>query len=85
MSAVVVPIDSIRMPGAPKRVIGLDDLESQLCSFIDESRVLTRLIDRIAFASDASLYRLIPRAVVQPLNAEEVRSSSTSAARRKSL
>ena len=73
MSAVVVPIDSIRMPGAPKRVIGLDDLESQLCSFIDESRVLTRLIDRIAFASDASLYRLIPRAVVQPLNADEVR------------
>ncbi len=31
------------------------------------------MIDRIAFASDASLYRLIPRAVVQPILLEEVR------------
>ena len=42
---------------------------------MDESRVLTRMIDRIAFASDASLYRLIPRAVVQPMNSEEVRKT----------
>jgi len=73
VTAVVVPIDSIRMPGASKRGIGADDLAAQLGRLLDESRVLTRMIDRIAFASDASLYRLIPRAVVQPMNSEEVR------------
>jgi D-lactate dehydrogenase len=50
----------------------LEDLEAQLGRLIDPSRVLMRMIDRIAFASDASLYRLIPRAVVQPMNTEEV-------------
>jgi len=35
--------------------------------------ILTRPIDRIAFVPDASLYRLVPRAVVQPINPEEVR------------
>ena len=73
MTAVIVPIESIRMPGASKIEIGADDLGAQLRSLIPESRVLTRMIDRIAFASDASLYRLIPRAVVQPMNSEEVR------------
>ena len=73
MTAVVVLIDSIRIPGASNSEIGSDDLGAQLRRFIHESRVLTRMIDRIAFASDASLYRLIPRAVVQPMNSEEVR------------
>jgi D-lactate dehydrogenase len=73
VTAVVVPIDSIRMPGASNSGIGTDDLGAQLRSFIHESRVLTRMIDRIAFASDASLYRLIPQAVVQPMSSEEVR------------
>ena len=73
MTASVVPIDSIRMPGGSKHGIGADDLGAQLGRLIDGSRVLTRMIDRIAFASDASLYRLIPRAVVQPMNSEEVR------------
>jgi D-lactate dehydrogenase len=61
------------MTGASKSAIGSDDLGTQLGTFIDPSRILTRMIDRIAFASDASLYRLIPRAVVQPINSEEVR------------
>jgi len=73
VTAVVVPIDSIRMPGASNRGIGESELGAQLKGLMDESRVLTRMIDRIAFASDASLYRLIPRAVVQPMNSEEVR------------
>jgi len=73
VTAVVVPIDSIRMPGASNRGIGESELGPQLKGLMDESRVLTRMIDRIAFASDASLYRLIPRAVVQPMNSEEVR------------
>jgi len=49
------------------------EIGEQLRAFIHPSRILTRPIDRIAFASDASLYRLIPKAVVQPLNSEEVR------------
>src|SRR3984885_12766730 len=61
------------MPGASEYGVGADGLGAQLKGFMDESRVLTRLIDRIAFASDASLYRLIPRAIVQPMNSEEVR------------
>ena len=73
MTAVVVPLESIRMPATPKNGMDADDLGAQLRSFMDDARVLTRMIDRIAFASDASLYRLIPRAVVQPINSEEVR------------
>jgi D-lactate dehydrogenase len=49
------------------------EIGAQLRAFIDPARILTRPIDRIAFASDASLYRLIPRAVVQPVSTEEVR------------
>ena len=40
---------------------------------IDPTRILIREIERVAFASDASFYRLIPRAVVQPLSTDEVR------------
>jgi D-lactate dehydrogenase len=36
--------------------------------------VLTRYIDRIAFANDASVYRLIPRAVVLPETIDEVQA-----------
>ncbi len=39
---------------------------------IDPARILIREIERIAFASDASFYRLIPRAVVQPVDRREV-------------
>src|SRR5450755_1717690 len=50
-----------------------DEIFVLLKEGIDGARILTREIDRIAFASDASFYRLIPRAVVQPSDAEEVR------------
>jgi D-lactate dehydrogenase len=60
-------------PTEMTRVLGLNEIGRQLAAFIESSRILTRPIDRIAFASDASLYRLIPRAVVQPVNVEEVR------------
>uniref|UniRef100_E6QMH4 D-lactate dehydrogenase (cytochrome) n=1 Tax=mine drainage metagenome TaxID=410659 RepID=E6QMH4_9ZZZZ len=39
---------------------------------IDPARILIREIERIAFASDASFYRLIPQAVVQPVDRNEV-------------
>lgn len=35
-------------------------------------KVLDRYIDRIAYASDASFYRLIPEAVIQPENEEQI-------------
>src|SRR5579884_374010 len=41
-----------------------EPLQHLLARIVDPARVLTRPIDRIAFASDASVYRLIPRAVV---------------------
>ncbi len=49
-------------------------LEALLGQLIDAKRVLTRPIDRIAYASDASFYRLIPRAVVLAKGVEEIRT-----------
>jgi D-lactate dehydrogenase len=43
-----------------------------LARIVEPERVLTRPIDLIAHASDASFYRLIPRAVVQPRTIEEI-------------
>jgi len=34
----------------------------------------TRLIDRLAFAHDASLYRVVPDAVVRPKNEDDIKS-----------
>ncbi len=51
-----------------------DRLLEQLSGCLDSARILTRAIDCIAFASDASFYRLIPKAVVQPVSIEEIRS-----------
>src|SRR5690349_7733466 len=42
-------------------------------ALVDPSRVLTRSIDRVAYASDASFYRLVPQAVVQPRPEDEIR------------
>ena len=50
-----------------------NEIALQLGRFIKSARILTRAIDRIAFASDASFYRQIPQAVVQPLNIQDVR------------
>ncbi len=50
------------------------ELRNALESFITPERVLTRPIDLIAFASDASFYRLIPRAVVLARGVEEVQA-----------
>ena len=72
MAATFVQIESVGSPKVAARAHGADDLEGQLCAFIDPSRVLTRPIDRIAFASDASLYHLIPQAVVQPIPLDEM-------------
>jgi D-lactate dehydrogenase len=70
MTAVLAVADSSSSVASP---LSPDQIGQHLRSFMDPSRILTRPIDRIAFASDASLYRLVPRAVVQPINPEEVR------------
>jgi D-lactate dehydrogenase len=50
------------------------DLTSELSAIIPSPRVLTRFIERIAYADDASYFRLIPQAVVQPASIDEIRS-----------
>ncbi|MGC9292056.1 MAG: FAD-binding and (Fe-S)-binding domain-containing protein [Acidobacteriaceae bacterium] len=70
MAATLTPIAQTSATG---NALGPSHIQQQLQAFIDPARVLTRPIDLIAFASDASLYRLVPRAVVQPVISEEVR------------
>jgi D-lactate dehydrogenase len=48
------------------------DLKKELESILPPNRVKIRLIDRYAFASDASHYYLVPKAVVQPININEI-------------
>jgi D-lactate dehydrogenase len=47
-------------------------LRSALEGIADPERVLDRAVDRIAFASDASFYRLIPKAVVLTRSIDEI-------------
>ncbi len=49
-------------------------IKSSLAAHIDADRILIRPLDLIAYASDASFYRLIPKAVVQTRNLEEIKS-----------
>ena len=50
------------------------DLQSQLSKIIHPSRVLTSHLHRIAYANDASYFRLVPQAVVQPNSIEEIQA-----------
>ena len=49
-------------------------IKSSLAALIDSDRILIRPIDLIAYASDASFYRLIPKAVVQAKGLEEIKT-----------
>ena len=49
-----------------------EEIQSSLASLIDRERLLIRPIDLIAYASDASFYRLIPKAVVQSKSVDEI-------------
>jgi len=48
------------------------DLVDELGRCVSPERVLTRTLDRVAFASDASFYRLMPEAVVLASSVDEV-------------
>ncbi len=50
------------------------DIQAKLAAFVSQGRVLIRPIELIAYASDASFYRLIPKAVVQAQGLEEIRA-----------
>lgn len=50
------------------------DLQSELYTILSPERVHTRLIDCIAYANDASYFRLVPQAVVQPNSIDEIRA-----------
>ena len=50
------------------------ELAAQLSKVIPSARIHTRLIDRIAYANDASYFRLVPQAVVQPNSIGEIQS-----------
>ncbi|MGA8836827.1 MAG: FAD-binding and (Fe-S)-binding domain-containing protein [Candidatus Sulfotelmatobacter sp.] len=51
-----------------------EEIKAGLGSSIDASRILIRPIELIAYASDASFYRLIPQAVIQAEGMEEIRA-----------
>jgi len=51
-----------------------EEIQSALNAFVAADRVLVRPIELIAWASDASFYRMIPKAVVQTQSIEEVRA-----------
>jgi len=47
-------------------------LKKALLKFLPKERILTRLIDCYAFASDAGFYSKLPRVVVRPENSEQI-------------
>src|SRR5215211_597889 len=50
------------------------DLQADLFHIIHPSRVLTSYLHRIAYANDASYFRLVPQAIVQPNSIHEIQS-----------
>ena len=60
---------------APQEDLALDSMQIRhlLRDRIEPERILIRPIELVAFASDASFYRLMPRAVVQPTTVEEIK------------
>ncbi|MGK2865009.1 MAG: FAD-binding and (Fe-S)-binding domain-containing protein [Chitinophagaceae bacterium] len=51
----------------------MDSLEKELHKILPELRVKARMIDRYAYASDASHFYLLPKAVVQPNSIDEIK------------
>lgn len=49
-----------------------NSIARQLETILPAKRIKSRLIDLVAYASDAGFYRLIPKAVVQPVSNEEI-------------
>src|SRR4051812_44369925 len=50
----------------------MEELARKLLNILPAERIKARLIDRYAYASDASHFYLVPKAVVQPVSIKEV-------------
>jgi D-lactate dehydrogenase len=50
------------------------ELRPALETFLRPDQILDREIDRVAYASDASFYRLLPKAVLRPATIDDVRA-----------
>lgn len=50
----------------------IGEIGKRLHTILSSGRVLDRVIDRIAFSSDASFYSLLPEAIAQPATLDEV-------------
>ena len=59
-----------------------EPLRGELVAALGAEQVLTRALDLVRYASDASPYRLIPKAVVTPRDIEDMRKLVTLAGRR---
>ena len=53
-----------------------ESLKASLIDLLGETHVLSRAIDLVRFASDASPYRYIPQVIVRPKNIEDVQKIS---------
>jgi D-lactate dehydrogenase len=73
MAVAVPPLEALADP-APHPDTRASHLLDLLARSIEPARILTRPVDRIAFASDASFYRLIPQAVVLSRGIEEIQA-----------
>jgi D-lactate dehydrogenase len=69
--SMATAVSSAKMP---RSGLSSAELKQKLSAAIDPARILNRPIDVVAFASDASFYRLIPQAVIQPQGVEEIRA-----------
>ena len=52
----------------------MNNLAELLATILPKDRIKSRLIDLVAFASDAGFYYLRPKAVVQPVSTEEIKA-----------
>ena len=52
----------------------MNQVQEQLTLILPENRIKTRPIDRVAYANDASYFRLVPQAVVQPDSISEIQA-----------
>jgi D-lactate dehydrogenase len=66
-------IETIRTQNTQDVELDSAAIRDSLRDLIDPERILIRPIELVAFASDASFYRLIPRAIIQPRSDEEIK------------
>ena len=57
------------------------NFKQELAAIVSPDRILTRPVDLAVYATDASLYRIMPQAVVRPRTVEELRALFTLARR----